>query len=155
MSFTTPDGTFGTTMKPNRMMLWFMARQVRGIRRGKRKMMGFDALVLITTGRKSGKTYETPIAYWNRPGGAWTVCASAGGAAKHPSWYRNLAANPDTARIVVAGDEIPVSAEELHGEAREAAWTQIVTEAPRFGGYLDKTDRELPVILLTRRPADR
>ncbi len=155
MSFTTPDGTYGITMKPNRMMLWFMARQARGIRHGKKKMMGFDALVLVTTGRKSGKTYETPIAYWNRPDGSWTVCASAGGAAKHPSWYRNLAANPQTARIVIAGDEIPVSAEELHGEARAAAWNQIVTETPRFGGYLDKTDRELPVILLTRRPADR
>jgi deazaflavin-dependent oxidoreductase (nitroreductase family) len=155
MSFTTPDGTYGITLKPNRMMRWYMAREVRGIRHGKKKMMGFDALVLITTGRKSGKAYETPIAYWAQADGSWTVCASAAGAAKHPAWYRNLAASPETARIVIAGDEIPVSAEELHGAARDAAWTQIITEAPRFGDYPKKTDRLLPVIRLTRRPDDR
>ncbi|KHK96434.1 hypothetical protein LK09_15230 [Microbacterium mangrovi] len=133
-------------------MRWFLARQVRGIRRGKKKMMGFDALVLITRGRKSGKVYETPIAYWSQPDGTWTVCASAAGAAKNPAWYRNLAAHPESARIIIAGEEIAVSAEELHGAARDAAWTQIITEAPSFGDYPKKTDRLLPVIRFTRLP---
>ncbi|WP_240978397.1 nitroreductase/quinone reductase family protein [Planctomonas sp. JC2975] len=114
-------------------------------------MMGFTALVLITAGRKSGNIYETPVAYWSEPDGTWLICASAAGATKHPSWYRNLAAAPDEARVVIAGEEIPVSAEELHGAEREAGWEQIIHEAPRFADYTKKTDRELPVIRLTRR----
>ncbi|MDL9978860.1 nitroreductase/quinone reductase family protein [Microbacterium sp. ASV49] len=152
MTFTTPDGTYGITMKPNRLMRWFMHRQTSAIRRGKQgKMMGFAVLALITTGRKSGKTYETPMGYWEEPAGTWVICASAAGAAKHPAWYRNLAAAPDSAHIVIAGEEIAVSAEELHGTERDAAWKRIIDEAPRFAGYTEKTDRELPVIRLTRR----
>jgi deazaflavin-dependent oxidoreductase (nitroreductase family) len=153
MTFTTPDGTYGIRMKPNRVMKWFMARQAGAIRRGRQKMMGLPALVLITTGRKTGKTYETPIAYWAEPSGTWLVCASAGGARRHPAWYRNLAASPDTAKVVIAGEAIPVAAEELHGAERDAAWTHIVHTAPRFEEYTKKTDRELPVIRLTKRPA--
>lgn len=151
MSFTTPNGTHGISMKPNRLMKWFMARQAKAIRRGKEKTMGFTALVLVLSGRKTGATYETPVGYWAQPDGSWLICASAGGAAKHPAWYRNLAAAPDSARVVIAGREIPVSAEELHGAEREAGWERIVTAVPRFAGYTKKTDRELPVSRLTRR----
>lgn len=154
MAFTTPDGTYGITMKPNKAMKWFMARQVTAIRKGKQtKMMGIPVLVLVTTGRTSGKTYETPVGYWVQHGGSWLVCASAAGAAKHPAWYRNLVAAPDDARIVLAGEEIPVAAQALHGAERETAWRQITQAAPRFEGYTKKTDRVLPVIRLTRRTA--
>jgi deazaflavin-dependent oxidoreductase (nitroreductase family) len=152
MTFTTPDGTYGITMKPNRLMRWFMHRQTNAIRRGKQtKMRGVDVLALITAGRKSGKTYETPMGYWEEPAGSWLICASAAGAAKHPAWYRNLAAAPDSARIIIAGEEIAVAAEELHGDERAAAWKRITDDAPRFADYTKKTDRELPVIRLSRR----
>ena len=44
-------------------------------------------------------------------------------------------------------------AEQSHGEQRAEAWLQITTSAPRFVGYQQKTDRELPVIRLMPRPA--
>ncbi len=46
-----------------------------------------------------------------------------------------------------------MTAEQLHGAEREAAWQQIVTAAPRFAKYQQKTDRELPIIRLAPRPA--
>lgn len=49
------------------------------------------------------------------------------------------------------GTEIPVTAQQLHGAEREAAWQSITTAVPRFAGYEAKTDREIPVIRLTRR----
>jgi deazaflavin-dependent oxidoreductase (nitroreductase family) len=150
VSFTTPDGTYGITARSNRLMRGFIARQVKGIRKGREKMMGITALVLVTVGRKSGRTLETPVAYWTLPDGSWIVCASAAGATKHPHWYRNIAAHPDLT-AVIAGREIPVHAEELHGDARDAAWTTIVKSVPRFASYTKKTDRELPVIRLTER----
>jgi deazaflavin-dependent oxidoreductase (nitroreductase family) len=91
------------------------------------------------------------MGYWEEPAGSWLICASAAGAAKHPAWYRNLAAAPDSARIIIAGEEIAVAAEELHGDERAAAWKRITDDAPRFADYTKKTDRELPVIRLSRR----
>jgi deazaflavin-dependent oxidoreductase (nitroreductase family) len=69
----------------------------------------------------------------------------------NPAWYYNLAAHPDKVRIEVDGHTVEVTSEQLHGAEREQAWQQITTAAPRFGQYQHKTDRELPVIRLTRR----
>jgi deazaflavin-dependent oxidoreductase (nitroreductase family) len=69
----------------------------------------------------------------------------------NPAWYYNLAAHPEQVTIEVNGQSIPVSAEQLHGTDRETAWEQITTSAPRFAQYQARTDRELPVIRLTRR----
>jgi deazaflavin-dependent oxidoreductase (nitroreductase family) len=80
------------------------------------------------------------------------IVASAGGSVQHPAWFRNLAANPDRLRIELAEGTIPVSAELLTGDARDQAWQRIIAAQPRFAGYEEKTDRELPVIHLTRKP---
>ena len=61
------------------------------------------------------------------------------------------AAHPDQVRIEVDGRTIPVTAEQLHGPERDEAWQEIVAAAPRFAGCQQKTDRQLPVILLTER----
>ena len=77
--------------------------------------------------------------------------ASAAGAARNPAWYHNIAAHPDTVKIEVDGRTVAVTAEQLHGAARDQAWQQITAAAPRFGLYQRKTDRELPVIRLIPR----
>jgi hypothetical protein len=56
-------------------------------------------------------------------------------------------------QIEIEGRSIPVSAAQLHGEEREAAWRAIVAASPRFTRYQQQTDRELPVIRLTERTA--
>jgi len=77
--------------------------------------------------------------------------ASAAGAASNPAWYLNLAAHPDRATVTIGGRTIPVSARELHGQERAAAWATVTTVSPGFAGYEKKTDRELPVIRLSPR----
>ena len=42
-----------------------------------------------------------------------------------------------------------VTAEQLEGPPREAAWQRIASEQPRYAGYQQKTDRVLPVIRLS------
>ena len=64
----------------------------------------------------------------------------------------NLAAHPDTVQIQIAGRTIAVSAEQLHGNARQHAWRHITSAAERFAKYEQKTDRELPVIRLRTQP---
>jgi deazaflavin-dependent oxidoreductase (nitroreductase family) len=151
MSFDTVAGTRG-----GRQPAGFAARlgnkvMAGRIRKGRAKFLGFNALVLTTVGRKTGAERATPVGYFPGPDGSWLIVASAAGAQGNPAWYYNLAAHPDRVQIEVGGQKIPVSAEQLHGTDREQAWQQIVTTVPRFAGYQQKTDREIPVIRLTPR----
>jgi deazaflavin-dependent oxidoreductase (nitroreductase family) len=121
------------------------------IRRKGGKVLGAHALVLTTVGRKSGVERSCPLAYFPDGDDAWLIVASVNGAANNPAWYYNLAAHPDQARIEMAGRKLAVSAEQLHGQAREEAWRRIKNDVPRFAKYEQKTDRELPVIRLQAR----
>ena len=44
-----------------------------------------------------------------------------------------------------------MTAEQLHGAERDAAWRQITATVPRFADYQQSTDRELPIIRLVPR----
>ena len=152
MSFDTRPGTHGARQPRGRVMAWMnhlMARRIR--RQPQSKFMGFNALVLTTVGRKSGRERTTPVGWFPGTGESRLIVASAAGAPGNPDWYYNLAAHPDQVRIAVDGRTIDVRAEQLHGPERAEAWEQITTAAPRFAQYQVKTDRELPIIRLTPR----
>ena len=153
MNFNTRKGTRGSRQPNGRIMRLantFMARRLRRSTSG--KMMGFNALILHTIGRRSGQERVTPVGWWPGPGVSWLICASANAAVDNPAWYYNLAANPDRASIEVNGETIAVTAQQLDGAEREQAWQQITESAPRFAQYQTRTDRQLPVIRLVRRP---
>jgi deazaflavin-dependent oxidoreductase (nitroreductase family) len=152
MSFNTRNGTRGARQpKAGRLMKWFNERTAKRIRRKGGKFMGFNALVLTTIGAKSGTERTTPVGWFPGDDDSWLIVASAAGAAKNPAWYYNIAAHPDKVTVEMAGRKIPVVAAQLHGLEREEAWRRITTAAPRFAQYQVKTDRELPIIRLTRR----
>ncbi|GAA1830046.1 hypothetical protein GCM10009682_56050 [Luedemannella flava] len=152
MTFDARRGTRGNRQPNGRLMRWVNSLMTRRVRRsGGRMMMGLNTLVLTTVGRRSGVERANPLSWFPGPDGSWLVVASANGAVDNPAWYYNLAAHPDRARIDVDGDTIEVTAEHLHGADREQAWQEITTTAPRFAQYQRKTDRQLPVIRLTRR----
>jgi deazaflavin-dependent oxidoreductase (nitroreductase family) len=152
MSFDSHMGTRGTRQPSGRFFRWINTLMARRLRRSTEgKMMGFNALILHTTGRRSGQERTNPVAWWPGPNGTWLICASANAAVNNPAWYYNIAAHPDQITIEVNRETIPVSAQQLHGLERDQAWQQITTAAPRFAQYQTKTDRELPVIRLTRR----
>ena len=151
MSFDTQPGTRGARQPKGRMMSWMNRLMARRVRRRGAKFLGFNAMALTTVGRKSGLERTTPVGWFPGTDGSWLVVASAAGAPGNPDWYYNLAAHPDQVRIDVDGKTVDVRAEQLHGPERAEAWEQITTAAPRFAQYQVKTDRELPVIRLTRR----
>jgi len=125
---------------------------IKRIRRRGGRFMGMNALVLTTVGARSGLPRSNPTAWFpGRNDDSWLIVASAAGAPKNPAWYYNIAAHPDRVTIELAGREVLVTAEQLHGPERAVAWRQIIETTPRFAGYESKTDRELPVIRLTRR----
>lgn len=150
----TPRGTYGPSM-PSFVapMTKFMNNQM--IRRYRRtaatngKTMGVDGLVLTTVGAKTGQRRQTLLGTFSDGDGAWLIVASAGGMMKNPAWYYNLAAHPDQVQIEVGGKTVSVTATQLAGEERDAAWQRITAAQPRYAGYQKKTDRVLPVIRLT------
>jgi deazaflavin-dependent oxidoreductase (nitroreductase family) len=152
-TFDGRPGTRGARQPGRRAMLWINGVVARRLRKGGKKTPGFnfDILLLTTIGRQSGQQRTTPLGWAADGNGGWLIAASANGAADNPSWYRNLAAAPDQARIQVDGAVIPVSAEQLHGTERDAAWQTLTGSIPRFGKYPQQTDREIPVMRLTRR----
>ena len=152
MSFSTTNGTRGARQPGGGFLPRLINRwAARRARAGKTFFEGTRALVLTTVGRKSGTERSTPVTYFAEQGGTWLIVASAAGAARNPAWYHNLAAHPDRVRIEFGGQTHHVVAEQLHGDERERAWRRISGESKLFAGYQDKTDRELPVIRLSRR----
>jgi deazaflavin-dependent oxidoreductase (nitroreductase family) len=154
MSFDSQRGTYGARQPKGAVMRTMNTMAARRIRHKPGvKMMGCDTLVLTALGRRSGVARSTPIAWFADGNGNWLVVASANGAVDNPSWYYNVAANPDRLSIEIGQDVVAVTAEQLHGAERNNAWNLITTAAPRFAKYQQKTDRDIPVIRLTRAAA--
>jgi deazaflavin-dependent oxidoreductase (nitroreductase family) len=131
----------------------FGAEHVRVYRetKGERgyRWRGTTILLLTTQGRTSGEPRTTPLIH-RTDGDRWVVVASKGGAPEHPSWYQNLLANPE-ATIEVKAEEIPVRATTASGEERARLWLLMVEVWPAYDDYQQKTDREIPVVVFTRR----
>jgi F420H(2)-dependent quinone reductase len=109
-------------------------------------MRDFKVLLLTTTGRKSGKTYTTPLGRFDQEGG-YVIVASNAGLPTHPAWFYNLKGNPQVT-VQVLDKIIPATAEVLTGEARAQAWHQVIATAPSYADYEKRTTREIPLILL-------
>jgi deazaflavin-dependent oxidoreductase (nitroreductase family) len=108
-----------------------------------------EGLVLLTTvGRKTGQRRTTPMMF-DRDGERLLVIASNIGAPQHPDWYLNLVANP---RVTVeVGDEtFEAVATPTQDEERERLWAMLKERYPFFADHEAKTDRTIPVVVLTR-----
>lgn len=143
----TPNGTRGfkapAAFRPLARLHASIYKLVGG--RGHRNMV-----VLTTLGSKSGQERSSTVASFPEADGKWLVVASMGGEARHPSWYLNLAKNPDHVFLQVRGERYRVRPASLHGADREAAWKRITSEMSNFAEYQTKTDREIPVVVLER-----
>jgi deazaflavin-dependent oxidoreductase (nitroreductase family) len=144
-----PSGSRGRRMPGGRIVRGAM-RVIAALYRATGGRSGGSSLLLTTLGARSGAQRVASLRRFDDGDGRWLVVGSAGGAAKHPAWIHNLAHSPDKVWIDVGRDRHKVTPELLHGEERATAWERIVAEAPQFGGYLQQTDREIPVVRLTR-----
>lgn len=110
---------------------------------------GVHTLLLTTTGRRSGQP-RTSALIFGRHGEDYLVVASMGGAPRHPSWYANLVANPE-AEIQVQAEHIAVTARTATDQEKPQLW-QIMSEVwPNYDAYQSRTERQIPVVVLSRR----
>jgi deazaflavin-dependent oxidoreductase (nitroreductase family) len=112
---------------------------------------GVPLLLLHHTGAKSGKSRVNPLAYQS-DNGRYVIFASKGGAPTNPDWYHNLKAQPNVT-IEIGTDTIDVLASEASGGERDRLFRAQVERVPQFDEYEQKTDRVIPVIVLTPRDA--
>ena len=112
---------------------------------------GTQTLILTTTGRKSGEPRLAPLIYGVH-GDDYVIVASKGGAPDHPAWYKNLDADR-TVGVQVKGDKFDAVARDASGSERDELWQLMVKEWPAYDEYQTKTDREIPVVVLERKPA--
>jgi deazaflavin-dependent oxidoreductase (nitroreductase family) len=110
---------------------------------------GAPMLLLHHVGAKSGTPRVNPLVY-QADDGRYVIFASKGGAPSNPDWFYNLKANPNTS-IELGTEEIGVLAEEATGEERDRLFTRQKELAPQFAEYEQKTDRAIPVVILTPR----
>lgn len=108
-------------------------------------------LVLITTGRKSGKSRAAQVACL-ADGDDFIVVASNFGQTHHPAWALNLDAKPEA--VVHSGDRrIEVRAEVVADDERAALWPRLDAIIPQFRVYRTRTDRDIRLYRLRPRGA--
>lgn len=115
---------------------------------GYRWRNGAPILILTTTGRRSGEERVKPLIF-GEDDGRYVVVASKGGAKHHPDWYLNLRAEPDV-HVQVKADRFRARARTAEGEERARLWEQMAEIWPAYDDYRQKTDREIPVVVLER-----
>ena len=114
---------------------------------------GAKALLLTVTGRKSGDKHTTPLIF-EQDGDDFIVIASVGGAPWHPSWYLNLQAD-NRGLVQVKGDTYEVTARDAQGDERARLWALVNVQWPNYEVYQSRTEREIPVVILTPQQGER
>jgi deazaflavin-dependent oxidoreductase (nitroreductase family) len=102
------------------------------------ELKGRPVILLTTIGAKSGKIRKTPLMRVEHDG-EYAVVASLGGAPKHPVWYFNITAHP----------EVELQEREVFGDEKAVWWERAVATWPDYAEYQKKTDRQIPVFVLT------
>ena len=114
------------------------------------ELKGKPVILLTTIGAKTGKIRKTPLMRVEHDG-EYAVVASLGGAPKHPVWYHNIKAHP---RVELQDGTVTreYEAREVTGDEKATWWNRAVAAWPDYADYQRKTDRQIPVFVLTPIP---
>ena len=110
-------------------------------------LQGKPIILVTSVGAKTGKLRKTPLMRIEHDG-EYAAVASRGGAPKHPVWYWNLVKNP---HVELQDGEVKrdYRAREVTGDERAVWWERAVEAWPPYADYQTKTDRIIPVFVLT------
>ena len=114
------------------------------------RIAGMPALILTTTGRKSGARRQTMLTAPIVEDGRVVIVASYGGDDREPSWALNVRANPDV-DVTMDGGTKPMRAHVATAEERAELWPRVTSTYKGYAGYQTKTEREIPLVILEPR----
>jgi F420H(2)-dependent quinone reductase len=111
------------------------------------ELKGKPVILLTTIGAKSGKIRKTPLMRVEHDG-QYAIVASLGGAPKSPVWYHNVKAHP---RVELQDGPVTrdYEAREVFDDEKATWWERAVEAWPDYAEYQTKTDRQIPVFVLT------
>lgn len=111
------------------------------------QLQGKPVVLLTTVGAKSGKLRKTPLMRVEH-NGEYAIVASLGGAPKNPVWYYNVVQNP---RVELQDGTVirDYDAREVFDHEKSIWWERAVGVWPDYAEYQKKTDRQIPVFVLT------
>jgi deazaflavin-dependent oxidoreductase (nitroreductase family) len=109
---------------------------------------GSEILILTTTGRKTGEQRSNALIF-GRSGDGYLVVGSVGGRPKPPAWYLNLQAHPEVT-VQVKGERFAARARTANAEEKPALWKIMTSVWRHYDEYQTRTDRVIPVVILTR-----
>ncbi len=113
---------------------------------------GIPIIVVTMVGKSSGKVRKIALMRVEHEG-EYALVASVGGQPNNPHWYNNLLANPDQVLVQDGPAPFPVSVREVNGEERKQWWARSVAVFPTYEKYQANTERVIPVLVTTRKPA--
>ncbi|TWS18345.1 nitroreductase family deazaflavin-dependent oxidoreductase [Tsukamurella asaccharolytica] len=115
-----------------------------------KRVLGMQTLELHTIGRTSGQRRSTMLTAPIYEPDRVVVVASKGGHSDNPDWYKNLAANPD---VEITVDEVTSTwtATAASADEKSQLWPRITKAYSGYEGYQKRTDRDIPVVVLTPR----
>jgi deazaflavin-dependent oxidoreductase (nitroreductase family) len=116
---------------------------------GHRFRGGPPMLLLDHVGARTDVKRTTPLVYL-RDGPNVVLIASKGGYPRHPAWFHNLQAHPDTT-VQVGSLQLPVRARVAGPEERARLWPKAVEVYQGYAAYQERTDREIPIVILEPR----
>ena len=111
---------------------------------------GLPNLNLTVRGKKSGIERTTPL-LCVPDGDTILIAGSYFGGPKTPLWVGNLRAADGAAKVEFDKETFPVTATELEGADRAAAWQTMLRTWPNYAKYEERTDRLIPVFRLARK----
>ena len=112
------------------------------------KGLGMPVLLLTTTGRKSGQKRPTMLTTPLQFDDSIVLVASRGGDDHHPAWFLNLQAN-STVEVEMGGATRTMTARVADAAEKADLWPKIIADHDNYAGYQAKTDRDIPVVVLT------
>ena len=110
--------------------------------------MDMPVLELTTTGRRSGRPRSVMLTSPHREGERIVIVASKGGEDSHPAWFLNLRENPQVMVSMKDAPDVPMTARVASLEQRDWLWSIVSDKQTRYVEYQEKTDREIPLVLL-------
>lgn len=114
-------------------------------------LRGVPIIVVTSVGAKSGKLRKTPLMRVEHEG-EYAIVASMDGVPQNPTWYHNLKQNPHV-ELQDGPEKKDYLALEATGDERATWWERAVAVWPDYAEYQDRTDRQIPVFVLT--PMDK
>lgn len=112
------------------------------------RMGNMPVFKVTTTGRASGRPRSVMLTSPVRDGDSYVFVASKGGDDRDPDWYRNLVTTPEiTVEPADGGDTVELLARTASSAEKADLWPRVVEAYGGYGGYQNKTDRDIPVVI--------